>query len=71
MYHTDQDDTTTVHNAPTLTLSVSWVVSSSAELSIQTDLAVFYEFIFEVRFPFIRQVRADQTGPVAICTQKK
>lgn len=61
----------TVHNVPTLTLSVSWVVSWPAELSIQTDLAVFYEFIFEVRFPVIRRVRADRIGHIAICAQKK
>ena len=70
MYPTDQDGTMTVHNVPTLTPSVSWVVSLAAELSIRTNLAVFYEFIFQVRFPFIRQVRADQTGHIAICTQK-
>jgi len=70
MYPTDQGDTMTVPNVPTLILSVSWVVSWPAELSIQTDSAVFYEFIFKVRSPFIRQVHADQTGHFAICTQK-
>jgi len=51
MYPMDQDDTTMVHNVPTLTPSVSWVVSTSAYLDFEANLAVFYEFIFQVRFP--------------------